>query len=136
MMVTQNLINEGKTQQFDISKAHPGPKKREALPGKLITRIKILRFGIGRHFKLSLEEEIDCYLRDSDPESEVEIWETLNAAYYEFIEQEKIANDDLKLEVAAQLLSFSSAPKVKSSKLSNEHFEILFNIWKANCHLY
>ncbi|MCP9753180.1 hypothetical protein [Ferruginibacter sp. HRS2-29] len=136
MAVYHRMAKEDKTKEYRFEDINIGPKKRDTLPGKLINRIKNIHFGIGVNFPLSMEEDIDCYLRDSDPESEIELWENMNASYFEFIDSQENVGENLKFEVASQLLHFSTYPKTKISSLTQEQFEELFKIWKSNSHLY
>jgi len=67
--------------RIDPAKLKRGPIRHEELPLALISRINYLRSTLHEVHPMSMEEWLDGFRRDANPESEVRWWERLTRLY-------------------------------------------------------
>lgn len=62
-----------------------GPIRHPVLPPDFIARVKAFKTKLGDVDKFSLEQSIDNFKRDADPEGELAIWERLAGTFELFV---------------------------------------------------
>jgi hypothetical protein len=62
-----------------------GPIRHLVLPPDFIARVKAFKTKLGDADKFSLEQYIDYFRRDADPEGELAIWERLAGTFELFV---------------------------------------------------
>src|SRR5580658_2704500 len=67
--------------RIDRAKLKPGPIRHAELPLALVARIDYLRSTLHEVHPMSIEEWLDGFRRDANPESEVRWWERLTRWY-------------------------------------------------------
>ena len=67
--------------RIDPAKLKPGPIRHEQLPLSLVARINYLHSTLHEVFPQSMEEWLDAFRRDANPESEILWWERLTRCY-------------------------------------------------------
>jgi hypothetical protein len=132
LLLFKKLLSEAKTEYAKTSDLKWGEKQRENLTPKQVVRIKGFFYSIGQVLETSLEDTINCYLYDHHPEREIQTWEIMNVTFMEFIKQEKIVDDNIKREIARQLILISMGTLSEETVLSVEQLTRLYEIWKQN----
>src|ERR1700691_2543289 len=67
--------------RIDPAKLKRSPIRHEELPLSLVARINYLRSTLHEVYPMSMEEWLDGFRRDANPESEVRWWERLTRWY-------------------------------------------------------
>ena len=74
-------VSTGKLIEVDADKIKTGPIRQQSLPEPLLQRVKAIHASIKHIYGGVLEQfEID-FMRDSNPEKEVAVWERIVAAF-------------------------------------------------------
>jgi hypothetical protein len=68
-------------EQLRLSDIQFGPIRHPVLPGDFIERIKAFKKILGDIDSVSIEQTIDNFKRDADPQSELIIWERIAAPF-------------------------------------------------------
>ena len=100
-----------KPEKIDLSKVRPGPIRHETLPQELLDQIRIVHELIGPYFGMTLESFEIGFMRDANPESEVEIWCGIAGAwlrYHERFMQGKLLSDAEEKKLLGALIQISS----------------------------
>ncbi len=132
LMLYKKMISEAKPEKARVDDLIWGDRQRENLTPRQVNRIKNFYYSIGQEFETSLQETLDCYLYDHNPEREIQTWEIMNVTFIEYIRQENIENKDKRKEIAKQLVLMSMGTVSEDSKLTFEEIERLYKIWKNN----
>lgn len=82
--------------------------KHSALSEELIERIKAFKQVLVDVEKIPLEQTIDNFLQDTNPEREIRIWEKIASAYQSFISENLITDTVIKKEIYWVALSAST----------------------------
>ena len=93
-------------QKVKLSDIDEGPIRHPNLPEELVERIKSLRKVLSEVEPSSLDETLDGFKRDANPEREVVVWERISRAYETYI-ADKIFSIEVKKEVFSILLLIS-----------------------------
>ncbi len=72
---------ESTVQWIDLNEVQQGPTLHDKLPDELLSRIKTVHKTFADVDVTPLEEWIDDFKRDLDPEGNVKIWEDMQVAY-------------------------------------------------------
>lgn len=91
------------------NKIKRAPVGTSSLSSDQADRIKIVAMLLSKIFPSKVEEWLEGFTRDSNPERELCVWEHITKAYLT-IEEIDIASDDLKNEAFSLLLHRSAAP--------------------------
>lgn len=94
------LIHAAPVELMPLSEIKPGPRRREALPAPLLTRIDLIHTIFSDVTPLSFERIREGYLRDLVPEDELRIWERMAVAYMKYV-----ANHEPDLEERSEAFS-------------------------------
>ncbi|MES2394430.1 MAG: toll/interleukin-1 receptor domain-containing protein [Bacteroidota bacterium] len=132
LLLYKKLLSEAKSEFVKISDLKWGEKKRENLSPGQVNRIKGYFYSIGQLFGTDIENTLNCYLYDTNPEREIQTWEIMNVTFIEYVKQEKITDLNLKKEVAKQIVLISMGTLSEKTKLSVEQLTRLYEIWKEN----
>lgn len=109
-----------KAEKIAIQDLQPGNVKHQ-LTEQQITRVKKLQQSMAEVYSVSLDEWIDGFSRDINPDSEISIWENIESAYQQYCKDKKL-DIDTKKEVFGILLVRSSSTEeemLKDLKLKN-----------------
>jgi hypothetical protein len=82
----------------------PGPIRHESLPPELLERIKEVFDIIGPYVNMTLEQFEVGFMRDMHPESEVALWCSIAAAWFDYHEK-FLGGRDLGVEEERKLLA-------------------------------
>jgi hypothetical protein len=116
-----------------ISDIEPNPFIRHAsLPNELIERIKKFKGLLGDVENATLEETIDSFKRDMNPEREIRIWERIASVYNAYISEKSITDLATRKEVFSVILRLSMGMRLEDFKdikiLNKEQLEdIIYN---------
>jgi hypothetical protein len=69
----------GKAIKVNIDKVKPGRIRQESLPDDLLQRIRAIHTAVKGVYDQTLEQMELNFMRDSDPEGEIALWEKLVA---------------------------------------------------------
>jgi len=132
LMLYKKMISEAKPEKAKVDDLIWGEKQRENLTPRQVNRIKNFYYSIGQELETSLQDTLDCYLYDHNPEREIQTWEIMNVTFIEYIRQESIQSKDKRKEIAKQLVLMSMGTVSEDTKLTVEELERLYEIWKNN----
>jgi hypothetical protein len=132
LMLYKKMISEAKPENAKVDDLIWGEKQREFLSPRQVNRIKNFYYSIGQEFETSLQDTLNCYLYDHNPEREIQTWEIMNVTFIEFVRQENIESKDKRKEIAKQLVLMSMGTLSEDTKLTVEELERLYEIWKNN----
>ncbi|RYD51206.1 MAG: toll/interleukin-1 receptor domain-containing protein [Sphingobacteriales bacterium] len=135
LILYKKLINEGKIDMVKNEDLKWGDKQRDTLSMNQINRIKNTFYGVGQNFNTPLDETLDCYLYDHNPDREIQVWEIINATYLEFILGNNIQDKHKQKDVARQVVMMSLGQISKETVLTAKELTALYEIWKQNFHL-
>jgi hypothetical protein len=93
-----------------ISELEPGPIRHEQLTAEQLTRIQKIHETFREVNDASLEETIENFKRDVNPETEIVVWEQIAEAYTKYTSSHKLALEEKKA-VYEILLLRSLAPE-------------------------
>lgn len=96
-------------EEVPLDRLQPGPIRHEVLGEELVERISRLQETFEEVDGSSLEEWIDNFRRDLDPESEVLVWEDMAAAYTKYCDGRDLALTE-KQDVYSLVLLRSMMP--------------------------
>ncbi|AWV34456.1 toll/interleukin-1 receptor domain-containing protein [Paenibacillus odorifer] len=134
-------IYEDKTNEISVNMEemiNRFPVRHAELPSQLINRIKLVH----HHFKdfndITLEQTIDNFKHDTNPEREVSIWEAIASTYFDLIEKVPNSRNYLtKYNLYGLLLqvSFSNKENVYSEvgKFNKSIIDLAFELFNKNC---
>jgi hypothetical protein len=132
LMLYKKMISEAKPEMAKVDDLTWGEKQRENLSPRQVNRIKNFYYSIGQEFETSLQDTLNCYLYDHNPEREIQTWEIMNVTFIEYVRQENIESKDKRKEIAKQLVLMSMGTLSEDTKLTVEELERLYEIWKNN----
>jgi hypothetical protein len=84
-----------------------GPIRHPVLPSDFIERIKAFKKILSNFDTVSLEQTIDNFKRDTDPESELVIWERIASTFQLDLSHNPTTDSAIRKEIFAVLLSAS-----------------------------
>ena len=93
----------------------PGPIRHQTLPADLIERIRSYKKILGASDSVSIDEAVDGYRRDLNPDKEVAIWERIAQIFQHFTDGHQIADQARRLEVLRALLLISTGAEVQET---------------------
>jgi hypothetical protein len=121
--------NSGKTDGqvvwIDPKKIQPGPIRRDALNDEQMTRIRTLQATFAEVDGQTVEQWVDNFKRDADPDRELRVWERMARAYRAYCDERRLS-PEAKKDVFRVVLLRSMAPehdvleRVKLMELSRE----------------
>ena len=82
--------------RIDPANLKPGPIRREHLPLSLVARINYLRTTLQEVFPQSMEEWLDAFRRDANPEAEIKWWERLTRCYRGYSDGRELSAEQKK----------------------------------------
>lgn len=91
----------------DLSAVQPGPLRHAQLDPELVERIKLFRPVFADLYPQTLEQWIEGFRRDVNPEAEIAVWEHMAHALTEFSKMRALP-DEARREAFALLLQRSS----------------------------
>lgn len=103
-----------------IKDIKPSPRRRQQLPEKLVIRTLLFHALAREAIPLSFDEAIDGFLRDLDPDREVEVFERISACYY-LTTKGKNFRLEKKKEIYSALLRISTGPLRTSDHMRFKH---------------
>jgi hypothetical protein len=77
-------------QRRRLDETKPGPIRHAGLPPALVARIERLHLTFGEVYPQSMEEWLDGFQRDLNPEPEVVWWERLAHCYVEYSHSQEL----------------------------------------------
>ena len=93
--------------QVTLANLHQGPIRHPTLPDPFIVRIKACRAILGDVDTASLEQTIDNFKRDANPESELVIWERIASTFQMYLSHNPTIDLAVRKEIFAVLVSAS-----------------------------
>lgn len=72
---------------MDTNSINPGPIRHQSLPDTLLRRIRAVHAIVRDSFDVTLEQFEITFMRDTDPESEVQVWESIAQGFVLATEQ-------------------------------------------------
>ena len=101
---------KGEAKYIDPSMVYTAPIQHETLEPHNLLKIKILFHVLSEVYPVSLEDSINLYRRDGNPDREIFYWEYLAATYLD-LNHDKFYSLDQKKELFRILLTVSSGMK-------------------------
>jgi hypothetical protein len=116
-----------------LSDLHKGPIRHPVLSDEFIERIKTLKAMLGDVDPTTLEQTIDNFKRDANPESELLIWERIANTFQLFVSDVATANAAMRKDVIAVLVGASMGSEDWSSikHLSEDQIARLVLIYRG-----
>lgn len=110
-----------------------GPIRHAVLPGDIIERIKAFKKILSDFDTVSLEQTIDNFKRDADPESELVIWERIASTYQLYVSHNPTTNSAIRKDIFAVLLSTSMGTEEFENikRLSDQQIKQLVRCYRA-----
>jgi hypothetical protein len=96
------------SKNISLSDLRPGPIRHATLPPDLIARIKAYKQLLGSTDPESVDQAIDNFKRDLNPDKEVALWERIARAFHNFITRHAIIDRARRREVLSALLILSA----------------------------
>jgi Sec-independent protein translocase protein TatA len=84
-----------------------GPIRHPVLPRDFIKRIKAFKKILSDIDSVPIEQTIDNFKRDADPESELVIWERIASTFQMYLSHNPTADSAIRKRIFAVLLSAS-----------------------------
>jgi hypothetical protein len=115
----------GRVEWVDPKTIQPGPIRRDALSDEQMARIRSLQATFADADGQTVEQWVDDFKRDSDPDQELRVWERMAKAYRAYCDGRKLSTG-AKKEVYRVLLLRSMASeqdvleRAKLKELSRE----------------
>jgi hypothetical protein len=94
-------------QQIRLSDMQFGPIRHPVLPGDFIERIKAFKKILGDIDSTPIEQTIDDFKRDADPENELVIWERIASTFQLYLSHKPTTDLAIRKGIFAVLLSAS-----------------------------
>jgi hypothetical protein len=94
-------------EQLRLSDIQFGPIRHPVLPGNVTKRIKAFKKILGDIDSVPIEQTIDNFKRDADPESELVIWERIASTFQLYLSQNPTTDSAIRKGIFAFLLSAS-----------------------------
>ena len=92
-----------------------GPIQHQTLPADLIERIRSYKKILGAADPVSIDEAVDGFRRDLNPDKEVTIWERIAHIFQHFTDSHQITDEARRLEVLRALLLISTGAEVQET---------------------
>jgi hypothetical protein len=102
--------SQPEVQWVDPSKIQPGPIQRDSLSPKQMERVRKLQAVFVEVDGQSVEQWVDGFKRDLNPDRELDIWETMAKAYTAYCSKRTLS-PEAKKEVFKVVLLRSTAPE-------------------------
>ena len=109
----------GEVQWIDPGQIQPGPIRHETLPDEIVERIKVVQTVFAEVDPTPLEEWIENFKRDMNPDRELVIWEAMAAAYTSYN-----ADRDMSLDKRKELFRILLIRSMSSTKDALTHLEL------------
>jgi hypothetical protein len=93
--------NFSRITECDLDHLTVGPIRHATLPPELLARITKMKSILSEVDDSSFEETVDDFRRDTHPEQEIAIWETMASVYREYL----LFNRDLTLDQKRDVFS-------------------------------
>ena len=90
------ILGSMNRKRIDPSKLKPGPIRHEHLSLSLMARINYLRSTLQEVFPQSMDEWLDAFRRDANPEAEVKWWERLARCYRGYSDKRELSAEQKK----------------------------------------
>jgi hypothetical protein len=117
------------------SRTKPGSIRHPSLYEALLKRVRACNKVPGEVAEDTLDEIIDDFRRDTDPEREIQLWERIARIYRSFVAENSITDLHVKQEVFSVVLGSSLGMKAKDfyglKLLSNGQINSILRCWKA-----
>ena len=94
-------------EQLRLSDIQFGPIRHPVLPGDFIERIKAFKKILGDVDSVPIEQTIDNFKRDADPESELVIWERIASTFQLYLSHKPTTDSAIRKGIFAVLLGAS-----------------------------
>jgi hypothetical protein len=101
-----------RSQKVKLTDLEPRSMQHAGLTYDLIKRIRAYKEILGDADQVSVDEAIDGFCRDRNPEKEVEIWERIAHVFKNFTESHQIRERLQRLLVLRTLLLISTGAEV------------------------
>jgi len=85
--------------QIRLSDLKFGPIRHPVLPGEFIERIKAFKKVLRDFDSVPLEQTIDNFQRDTDPESELVIWERIASTFETYLSHNPTTDSAVRKEI-------------------------------------
>jgi hypothetical protein len=121
--------------RVDFGNPQTGPIQHAALAIDLIERIQAYKDILGDTDPASIDQAIDGFCRDLNPEKEIEIWEHITRLFHNFTTAHAITGLAQRREVFRALLVISTGGEVQpSATLTRDHLAELTYNFDPNYH--
>lgn len=117
---------DGRVEWIDPKAVQPGPVRHERLSEEQLARIRKLREVFSEVDGQTLEQWVDNFKRDLDPDRELRVWERMATAYEAFCRKRKLSAEGKKDAYRVVLLHSMTdrqheiLDRVKLNELSKE----------------
>lgn len=105
-----DLNDGGRVEWIDPNSIQPGPIRREVLTEEQMSRIKALQAVFVEVDGQTVDQWVDNFKRDMDPDSELEVWEQMAKAFRSYCDG-RILSETAKEDVYRVVLMRSMAPQ-------------------------
>jgi len=102
--------SQGQVKRLETKSLKPGPIRHGSLTETQLARIRTLRGTFREVDEQPLEEWIDNFKRDLDPDRELRVWEQMAKAYQGFCDKRQLSRE-AKKEVYRVVLQRSMTPE-------------------------
>ena len=118
-------VQSGQTQWVDPNKLQRGPIQRETLTAEQLQRIAAIRETFVEIDDQTIEQWVDNFKRDLNPDNELAIWERMAKAYSRYCDTHQLDLDIKKEVYKVVLLRSMTSPndviaKLELTKLSEQ----------------
>jgi hypothetical protein len=127
-------IKNSKVEYIKRNEINVSEIRHQVLSKHVLNRIKNIYYTIGKYFNSSLEDSINNFKRDIDPEREIKIWEIITSTFSDFTDKYSINDEIKRKDIAFNLLLFSIGQPYEKTKLTDEEQLELYEMWGNNFH--
>ena len=101
--------NPGKVEWVNPNGVHPGQIRHSELTDTQVNRIRALQAHLGKYDGLTLDQWIDNFKRDANPDRELAVWDAISGAM-RMTEEKMALTQDQSREAFKVVLMSSMAP--------------------------
>jgi hypothetical protein len=110
---TAKAGGEGRVKWVDPKTIQPGPIRRDSLTDEQMARIRALQATFVEVDRQTVDQWVDNFKRDADPDKELRIWERMSKAFRAYCDGRKLSPEAKKDVFSVVLLrSMASEPEV------------------------
>lgn len=126
-LLYEKIIREGEIRESKPDEVFDSLVRHESLPTPWINRIEIIHRTFGKFYEPTLEQTIENFKKDLNPDREIKIWESIVSSYLEIINEYNIQEFENQKEIYKILLGYSMGVVPKETRLASDNalFQIM-----------